>query len=443
MRNKFKLLVMVFLSFVLAVPTYARETSRENENLYLSKLLGDTSMGNHPLAPYASSSIIVPRPSKSQYSPLPVTINLSFTDISGHWAESYIKRFAEEGFLLDDKSGRFRPDDPITYAEFVDIIARFQLKPVRFNGGFNIVDFLDLFSSLDPLEWYYEPLLIASETGLFGNNVEIGFDVGNSRYWKLDKPIISGTSFYQDAKSIYHQFEPKDYAQRQYLAIFLANLLEYNEDELNNDLTYSDLSAFDSSSECLTEKAVKRLVANDIITGFSDNTFRPDATITRAEMIVMLTKLLDKYHWNMDEIHNNLYANYYRYFWDESAKLLDMVNDDRQRKGVSKLRFDSDLAALAEIRVIDKTSNGLESGGGAHCSQTYNTNGIVEIVRKFGFKQHWFGENALGGSVSAQRAHQRWTDSTAHKENYMKSNFDYGGFAIGEMVSIEIFTSKN
>lgn len=443
MRNKFKLLVMVFLSFVLAVPTYARETSRENENLYLSKLLGDTSMGNHPLAPYASSSIIVPRPSKSQYSPLPVTINLSFTDISGHWAESYIKRFAEEGFLLDDKSGRFRPDDPITYAEFADIVARFQLKPVRFIGGFNDVDLLNLFTRFDANLWYYPSLLIASEAGVLGNSIEIGFDSGNSLLWKIDKPLVSGTNFYQDTQSIYNQFKPDDIAKRQYLCVFLANLLEYNEKDLSNSLSYTDLSAFNPDSNRLTEKAVKRLVANDIITGFSDNTFRPDAIITRAEMIVMLTKLLDKYHWNMDEIHNNLYANYYRYFWDESAKLLDMVNDDRQRKGVSKLRFDSDLAALAEIRVIDKTSNGLESGGGAHCSQTYNTNGIVEIVRKFGFKQNWFGENALGGSVSAQRAHQRWTDSTAHKENYMKSNFDYGGFAIGEMVSIEIFTSKN
>lgn len=424
------------------------KTSKKSNNIksnsaiqyHLGEALGDISMGNHPLAPYASSSVIVPRPAKSQYSAMSkVAGNTNFSDIRGHWAESYIKRFAAEGYISGDPNGKFRPDDAITYAEFAAITARFQLKPVRFHGGFNDVELFSLFSEYDVYTWYHQPVLIASEAGVFGNSVEIGFDAGNNWLLETDDSYVPDSMYNPNTKSIYRQFEPEDSAKRQYISVFLANLLEYKDTDLNNGLRFSDLSRFNTYSDKATEKAVKRLVVNGIVTGFPDNTFRPEGTVTRAEMVVMLTKLLDKYNWNMDNISNNLYGNYHQFFWNESEQLLDLVNDARRQEGISTLKYSPDVAALAEIHVIDKITNGYESGGGAHKSQTYQTQNADEFGKKFGFTQYVMGENALGGSVNAQTAHTRWTNSPEHKKNYLKQDYDYAGFAIGETVSMEMF----
>ena len=48
----------------------------------------------------------------------------SFTDISGHWAESEIQRAAQLGWIQGDPDGRFRPNAPITRAEAMTIINR-------------------------------------------------------------------------------------------------------------------------------------------------------------------------------------------------------------------------------------------------------------------------------------------------------------------------------
>ena len=48
----------------------------------------------------------------------------SFTDISGHWAESEIRRAAQLGWIQGDPDGRFRPNAPITRAETMTIINR-------------------------------------------------------------------------------------------------------------------------------------------------------------------------------------------------------------------------------------------------------------------------------------------------------------------------------
>ena len=47
-----------------------------------------------------------------------------FSDVSGHWAESYIADFAKHGYLQGYDDGLFHPNDIITRAEFVAIINR-------------------------------------------------------------------------------------------------------------------------------------------------------------------------------------------------------------------------------------------------------------------------------------------------------------------------------
>jgi hypothetical protein len=55
-----------------------------------------------------------------------IDYTLPYKDIrKGHWATNYIKIATKHGYFNDDKSGLFRPDEPITRGELAFVMARF------------------------------------------------------------------------------------------------------------------------------------------------------------------------------------------------------------------------------------------------------------------------------------------------------------------------------
>jgi hypothetical protein len=56
----------------------------------------------------------------------------------------------------------------------------------------------------------------------------------------------------------------------------------------NENINFSDIDKHNS------EEAIKQLASNNIITGYSDGTFRPDNNITRAETVVIICKAFNK-----------------------------------------------------------------------------------------------------------------------------------------------------
>ncbi len=62
------------------------------------------------------------------------TTRANFSDISGHWAESYIKLVAGNGWVNGYEDGTFRPDNYITRAEAMAIINRILVRYVNANG---------------------------------------------------------------------------------------------------------------------------------------------------------------------------------------------------------------------------------------------------------------------------------------------------------------------
>ncbi|MBQ3053565.1 MAG: S-layer homology domain-containing protein [Clostridia bacterium] len=185
----------------------------------------------------------------------PVQIQL-FSDISGHWAETYVNTAAQKGLFKGDDEGRFSPDDNITRAQFVTVLWRMSGSPsVNEETPFeDIDDQIDEFKSA--IAWGYfngyinglsetafdpdglltreagmkilhcysgdksggELLFTAIYDGAFEDSKLISEWAKPSMYWGVYNELISGTSE--------TMLSPKDTATRAQLAKILVNYID-------------------------------------------------------------------------------------------------------------------------------------------------------------------------------------------------------------------------
>ena len=83
---------------------------------------------------------------------IPEAQNVTLSDISGHWAEDYIKKFVAKGYILGYPEGDFRPDQFVTRAEVVTILN-------RITGITKVTGLPARFSDLTPEFWGYDEIM--------------------------------------------------------------------------------------------------------------------------------------------------------------------------------------------------------------------------------------------------------------------------------------------
>lgn len=409
MKKAFRsILAFALLAIVVANPltAYAAQPAT-------AAALGDLSRGNHPLSGLGDTQIIVPRPASSQYPVIAVldSNGVSLTDISDHWAEKEIRKCVEAGLVSGFPDGTFKPNSSITYAEFATMVARLQIQPVSFTGGVVPMNSAQLKIRSD--KWYYNALRITAEAGFFGGSHFDGVYSTTENAWQFE--------------------EPEAPMSRQHIVLYLSRAIAYDETDLNWQISFTDLSEFDSRSNNAALTALKRMAKHGIITGRPDGSFDPLGTVTRAEFCAILMRLMDEYRWDKGAIHDNLYGNYYLYNWQEEMKIIDLANADRTAEGVAALKYDADLHALARIKAIDRDIYGYDG----HDSPIYG--GPIDMAAAFGYEL-FAGENLTTTSNSATGAHSAWQGSKqGHRENYMNPLKHKIGCAIGESNSVEWF----
>lgn len=170
------------------------------------------------------------------------------SDSKGHWAESQISRWIDEGFLIGYPDGSSKPDQAITRAEFITFINR--------SFGFSEeapISFSDISSS----DWAYTEVAKA---------VKAGYLIGYG-----DETIGASNSI-----------------SRQEVAVIVDRLLNLPE-------TASTGTSFqgDSLIAVWAKDAVDRVVSSEIMVGYgADNSFKPTKSATRAEAIVTLDRAI-------------------------------------------------------------------------------------------------------------------------------------------------------
>lgn len=183
---------------------------------------------------------VKPEPKAEQSKPAAV-----LKDINGHWAEDSIRTLVASGAISGYPDGTFRPNQPISRAEFATII----------------VKVLGLSSS--------GTKLFADTQGHWGcYTIAAAYEAG----------IVSG----YDAQ----RFGPDDPISREQIAVMIARASRLG--GTGSQLPFADKGAISPWAR----EYVARAVNHGIIAGYPDNTFRPQYAASRAEAAAIVNRAL-------------------------------------------------------------------------------------------------------------------------------------------------------
>ncbi|MCZ8517503.1 S-layer homology domain-containing protein [Paenibacillus filicis] len=202
---------------------------------------------------FSSSDATIKRNGSSVYAV--IEMNKSFTDISGHWAEGYIKLLANKLVVDGATDTLFQPERGITRAEFAALVVR----SLGLDTSSTSTSFKDVSSS----DWF---------AGVVGAAV--------------NAKIIDG---YED-----NTFKPNNQINREELAAMVVRALNYAGAAPAANGTSSLAKFKDANSIVWAKNEIAVAVDAGIIDGMTNDTIGPRQTATRAQSATMLKRLLVK-----------------------------------------------------------------------------------------------------------------------------------------------------
>lgn len=165
------------------------------------------------------------------------------TDISGHWAKANIEHLVEMGAISGYPDNTFRPDNPITRAEFATVLVK--AMGLTTTGS----------------------KVFADTTGHWAEDaISTAYAAG----------IISG---YNE-----ESFGPDDLINREQMAVMVVKAAGLT--DAAPELKYADSQQISTWAR----EFVARAAAEKLISGYPDNTFRPAHNATRAEAVTVISQ---------------------------------------------------------------------------------------------------------------------------------------------------------
>lgn len=174
-----------------------------------------------------------------------------FTDIDSDaygWAQKEIEYLAVKGIVSGDEN-KFDPDRPVTRAEFVAML----VKALELDDN---VDYVMNFSDIEENSWYAGPVKAAVKEG-----------------------IIKGVSD--------RAFHPADTVTREQIAAILVRAL--NLQAAGHEPEFKDQEEISPWAR----EAVQAAVEKQLVSGYPDGTFRPELSANRAQIAVIIYRLLE------------------------------------------------------------------------------------------------------------------------------------------------------
>ena len=192
-----------------------------------------------------------------------VNMAFAYTDTAGHWAEKNINNLSVNGIINGYLDNTFRPNENMTRAELVAVINRILANQVQSTK---------YFADINSKAWYYADVRKAVQSGILE-----GDKAGNIR--------------------------PNSLITREEAICMLQRaLVPVNSEQIvPNFSDYSDVSKWAQAS-------INTFIEKKYINGYSDNTIRPKGNITRAEVVTIISNIVDHYV-SYGELRGNIYGN--------------------------------------------------------------------------------------------------------------------------------------
>jgi hypothetical protein len=173
----------------------------------------------------------------------------ALNDIAGHWAESSIKEMITLGAISGYPDSSFKPDAAVTRAEFAAFLVKAMIKGLGYS--------LEPEKSFDDMYGHWAGLYISSA---------------------LSYGVVGG---YDD-----RTFGPNDPVTREQMAAMLVRAVKLT--PAAEETPFADSGAISAWAGDAVAAAVK----SGIMTGYPDNTFRPQGGATRAEAVTAILNAL-------------------------------------------------------------------------------------------------------------------------------------------------------
>ncbi|KGP70784.1 CAP domain-containing protein [Pontibacillus yanchengensis] len=109
---------------------------------------------------------------------------------------------------------------------------------------------------------------------------------------------------------------------------------------------------------------------------------------------------------------------------DFKAKVVELTNKEREKKGLSKLKAYPELRNVAQKKSEDMVKNGYFS----HNSPTYGS--PFEMMQNFGIDYKTAAENIAAGQQTPEKVVEGWMNSAGHRKNILNKNVTHIGIGI-------------
>ncbi len=217
---------------------------------------------------------------------------ITYSDLSGHWAEDYVLELVELGYLNGYTDGTMQPDGNITTVEALALLSRFYdlddavVEEIHNEHGEDVERILE-----PSLSWAYDEVEICVAAGIVSIT-----ELGNL-------PMTTTV-------------------EKELLSVLLVRAIQKIDEAKANDtvLTFDDTDTITSSYL----PYVAELVDNGIITGDNNNNFTPKSAVTRAVVATMLVRALDM----LEEEGTTLELSEYDGFRTIEGLIVDFDEDD-------------------------------------------------------------------------------------------------------------------
>lgn len=195
----------------------------------------------------------------------------SFSDISGHWAESYVKAMVDKGYIKGYDDGTFKPNKTITNTEALILLSR-MLGVEDENNKTTVNNAVSAYSSV-----------LSKYTTDYKNEIS----------YLLYRGVIDTS----DLDTYISDANKSQSLLRYQCAVLLTKLLGADEEVKNNvfiSSSYSDTAQIPSEARPYVEYVRDAKIMEGMgVDSYGDPIFGPNESVTRGQMAKMLSSLID------------------------------------------------------------------------------------------------------------------------------------------------------